>query len=110
MTDPQAQRVAEIRSQIADIDQVVVSGRFPRDALLELNSAVSDLRNRMWALVTAVGAEDPAHALARLRARRAADMLAASCHDLSAGHITTERLEMRALATACRDLLALNPG
>lgn len=103
----QGKDVAEIRAKIADIDRVLSSGRFPRDALLDLNSAVNDLRNRMWALVNAVGAEDPAQVLARLRARRGAEMLGATCHDLSAGHIAATRHEMRALTAACQDLLAI---
>lgn len=102
----QAVAVEEIRAKIGDIDRVLSSGRFPRDVLVDLNSAMSDVRNRMWALVHATGAEDPAQALARLRAQRSADMLGATLQDLRAGHIVGARHEMRTLVAACRDLLA----
>lgn len=98
--------LAEVRAKIQDVDWVLSSGRFPPEGMLDLKSAVDDLRNRIWALVTAAAAEDPAQILARLRARRAADMLRATLRDLLAGHIGLDRAEMLALSDASRDLLS----
>ncbi|HXV90169.1 MAG TPA: hypothetical protein VD707_02310 [Gemmatimonadales bacterium] len=98
--------LAEVRAKIQDVDWILSSGRFPAEGILDLKSAVDDLRNRIWALVTAAAAEDPAQVLARLRARRAADMLRATLRDLLAGHIGLERAEMLALSEASRDLSA----
>ena len=97
--------LAEVRAKIQDVDWILSSGRFPPEGILDLKGAVDDLRNRIWALVTAAAAEDPAQVLARLRARRAADMLRATLQDLVAGHIGLERTEMLALSDASRDLL-----
>jgi hypothetical protein len=98
--------LAEVRAKIQDVDWILSSGRFPPEGMLDLKSAIDDLRNRIWALVTAAAAEDPAQVLARLRARRAADMLRATLRDLLAGHIGLDRTEMLALTEASRDLLA----
>ena len=98
--------LAEVRAKIQDVDWILSSGRFPAQGILDLKSAVDDLRNRLWALVTAAAAEDPAQVLARLRARRAADMLRATLRDLLAGHISLDRTEMLALSEASRDLAA----
>jgi hypothetical protein len=98
--------LAEVRAKIQDVDWILSSGRFPPEGMLDLKSAIDDLRNRIWALVTAAAAEDPAQVLARLRARRAADMLRATLRDLLAGHIGLDRTEMLALSEASRDLLA----
>lgn len=98
--------LAEVRAKIQDVDWILSSGRFPSESILDLKSAVDDLRNRIWALVTAAAAEDPAQILARLRARRAADMLRATLRDLLAGNIGLDRTEMLAVSEASRDLLA----
>lgn len=98
--------LAEVRAKIQDVDWILSSGRFPPEGILDLKSAVDDLRNRIWALVTAANAEDAAQVLARLRARRAADMLRATLRDLRAGHIGLDRTEMLQLTDASRDLLA----
>lgn len=97
--------LADVRAKIRDVDWILTSGRLPPHGILDLKSAVDDLRNRIWALVTAAGAEDPAKVLARFRARRAADMMRATLQDLLAGHIGLERAEMLALSDASRDLL-----
>ena len=97
--------LAEVRAKIQDVDWILSSGRFPAQGILDLKSAVDDLRNRIWALVPAAAAEDPAQVLARLRAR-AADMLRATLRDLLAGHISLDRTEMLALSEASRDLAA----
>jgi len=106
--------LAEVRAKIQDVDWILSSGRFPPEGMLDLKSAVDDLRNRIWALVTAAGAEEPPKVLARFRARRAAEMLRAARQDLRDGHLALERNEMLALSEASRDLLtaagAPSPG
>jgi hypothetical protein len=98
--------LSDVRAKIQDVDWILSSGRFPREGFLDLKSAVDELRNRIWALVTAAGAEDPAQVLARFRARRAAEMLRATLRDLVEGRIGLERAELRSLNEASRDLLA----
>lgn len=98
--------LTDVRAKIQDVDWILSSGRFPREGFLDLKSAVDDLRNRIWALVTAAGAEDPGQVLARFRARRAAEMLRATLRDLLEGRIGLERTELLALTDASRDLLA----
>lgn len=97
--------LADVRAKIQDVDWILSSGRFPREGVEDLKGAVDELRNRLWALVTAAGAEDPSKILARFRARRAAEMLRATCRDLHERHISLDRNELLALTEASRELL-----
>ena len=66
------EELARMRIILQDLESRLDAGEVPPDGLPEFKSAVDEIRLRVWALLTAAGAEAPRATAERFRLRRAA--------------------------------------
>jgi hypothetical protein len=85
--------LARMRIILHDLEGRLEAGEVPPEGLPEFKSTVDEIRLRVWALLTAAGAEAPRAMAERFRLRRAADFCHALAQDLSAGHLGPEHPE-----------------
>jgi hypothetical protein len=85
--------LARMRIILHDLEDRLEAGEVPPEGLPEFKSTVDEIRLRVWALLTAAGADAPRAMAERFRLRRAADFCHALAQDLSSGHLGPEHAE-----------------
>lgn len=82
--------LAQMRRILQDLESRLEAGEVPPDGMPEFKSTVDEIRLRVWALLTAAGAEAPRATAERFRLRRAAEFCRALTQDLAAGHLGSD--------------------
>jgi hypothetical protein len=85
--------LARMRIILQDLESRLEAGEVPPECLPEFKSTVDEIRLRVWALLTAAGAETPRETAERFRLRRAAEFCRALTQDLAAGHMGADHPE-----------------
>ena len=81
------EELTRMRIILQDLEARLEAGEVPPEGLPEFKSTVDEIRLRVWALLTAAGAEAPRAAAERFRLRRAAEFCRALANELSAGQV-----------------------
>ena len=81
------EELTRMRIILQDLEARLEAGEVPSDGLPEFKSTVDEIRLRVWALLTAAGAEAPRETAERFRLRRAAEFCRALTNELSTGHL-----------------------
>ncbi len=79
--------LARMRMILQDLEGRLDAGEVPPEGLPDFKSTVDDIRLRVWALLTAAGAEAPRATAERFRLRRAAEFCRTLTQELAAGHL-----------------------
>lgn len=82
-----------MRIILQDLEGRLEAGEVPPDGLPEFKSTVDEIRLRVWALLTAAGAEAPRETAERFRLRRAAEFCQALTRELGEGRLDTAHPE-----------------
>ena len=103
--------LASLRIKLQSIDVELATGQgIPPEALADLKSAVDDVRLRVWAALTAGGADGGADGgaafLLRFRLRRAIEICANVCGDLAEETLGAHQRELLQLREVAQDLVA----
>ena len=85
--------LARMRIILQDLESRLEAGEVPPDGLPEFKSTVDEIRLRVWALLTAAGAEAPRETAERFRLRRAAEFCRGLAQELAAGHLGADHPE-----------------
>jgi hypothetical protein len=85
--------LARMRIILQDLESRLEAGEVLPECLPEFKSTVDEIRLRVWALLTAAGAETPRETAERFRLRRAAEFCRALTQDLAAGHMGADHPE-----------------
>jgi hypothetical protein len=105
--------LARMRIILQDLEGRLEAGEVPPEGLPEFKSTVDEIRLRVWALLTAAGAETPRVTAERFRLRRAAEFCRALTQELAAGHLAAahpEWSEVRQTATHLSATIAEHTG
>lgn len=81
------QELTRMRIILEDLEQKLESGGVPAEALSDFKSAVDEIRLRVWALLTAAGADDSRGTAERFRLKRAAELCRSLAQELAAGRM-----------------------
>jgi hypothetical protein len=87
MTASVQEELVRMRIILQDLEGRLEAGEVPPEGLPEFKSTVDEIRLRVWALLTAAGAEAPRATAERFRLRRAAEFCRELAQDLAAGHL-----------------------
>ena len=79
--------LARMRIILQDLESCLEAGEVPPEGLPEFKSTVDEIRLRVWALLTAAGAEAPRATAERFRLRRASEFCRALTQELVAGQL-----------------------
>jgi hypothetical protein len=82
-----------MRIILQDLEDRLEAGEIAPDGLPEFKSTVDEIRLRVWALLSAAGAEAPRATAERFRLRRAAEFCRALTQELAAGQLGTAHPE-----------------
>ena len=93
MADSVHDELARMRFILQDLESRLEAGEVPPEGLPEFKSTVDEIRLRVWALLTAAGAEAPRAAAERFRLRRAAEFCRALSQELAAGRLGADHPE-----------------
>jgi len=74
-TDPLAQQIAQLRSQLTAVDAQLARGTSVPAGLEDLKEAVDNMRTNVWAVLSASRSKEYPEFIARFRLRRAIDIL-----------------------------------
>ena len=85
--------LARMRIILSDLEERLDAGEVSAEGLPEFKSTVDDIRLRVWALLTAVGADEPRATAERFRLRRAAELCRSLAHELATGHLGSDHPE-----------------
>lgn len=85
--------LARMRRILHELEGRLEAGEVPPDGLPEFKSTVDEIRMRVWALLTAAGAEAPRATAERFRLRRAAEFCKLLSHELAAGQLGADHPE-----------------
>jgi hypothetical protein len=85
--------LARMRLILQDLEARLETGDVPADGLPEFKSTVDEIRLRVWALLTAAGAEAPRATAERFRLRRAVEFCRALAQELATGQLSAEHPE-----------------
>jgi hypothetical protein len=85
--------LARMRIILRDLEGRLEAGEVPPEGLPEFKSTVDEIRLRVWALLTAAGAEAPRATAERFRLRRAAEFCRALTRELAAGSLAADHPE-----------------
>jgi hypothetical protein len=85
-TDPLAQQIAQLRSQLTAVDAQLARGTSSVPAGLEdLKEAVDNMRTNVWAVLSASRSKEYPEFIARFRLRRAIDIMKQVAQDIDSG-------------------------
>ena len=87
------EELTRMRIILQDLEARLEAGEVPPEGLPEFKSTVDEIRLRVWALLSAAGAEAPRAAAERFRLRRAAEFCRALTSELSAGRLASGHAE-----------------
>jgi hypothetical protein len=93
MADSVQDELARMRIILQDLEGRLEAGEVPPEGLPEFKNTVDEIRLRVWALLTAAGAEAPRATAERFRLRRAAELCRALTQELAAGRLATDHPE-----------------
>jgi hypothetical protein len=85
--------LARMRRILQDLEARLDAGEVPPDGLPEFKSTVDEIRLRVWALLSAAGAEAPRATAERFRLRRAAEFCRTLTQELAGGRLDTAHPE-----------------
>jgi len=85
--------LVRMRIILRDLEGRLEAGEVPPDGLAEFKSTVDEIRLRVWALLTAAGAEIPRATAERFRLRRAAEFCRTLTQELAAGRLGADHPE-----------------
>ncbi len=100
------EELTRMRIILQDLEGRLEAGEVPPEGLPEFKSTVDEIRLRVWALLTAAGAEAPGEAVERFRLRRAAEFCRALASELSTGHLGSSHPEWSEVQQAAANLSA----
>lgn len=95
-----------MRIILQDLEGRLEAGEVPPEGLPEFKSTVDEIRLRVWALLTAAGADAPRAAAERFRLRRAAEFCRALANELSTGHLEKSHPEWAEVQQTATNLSA----
>ena len=87
------EQLARMRIVMDDLECLLEGGEVPPESLSDFKSTVDEIRLRVWALLTAAGAEAPRETAERFRLRRAAEFCQALTRELGEGRLNTAHPE-----------------
>ncbi|HEX3235581.1 MAG TPA: hypothetical protein VHR41_15385 [Gemmatimonadales bacterium] len=87
------EELARMRIILQDLESRLDAGEVSPEGLPEFKSLVDDIRLRVWALLTAAGAEAPRATAERFRLRRAAEFCRSLTEELGAGQVDASHPE-----------------
>jgi hypothetical protein len=93
MADTVQDELARMRTILQNLEGHLEAGDVPPEGLPEFKSTVDEIRLRVWALLTAAGAEAPRATAERFRLRRAAEFCRALTQELAAGRLGRDHPE-----------------
>ena len=84
-TDPLAQQIAQLRSQLTAVDAQLARGTGVPAGLEDLKEAVDNMRTNVWAVLSASRSKEYPEFIARFRLRRAIDILKQVAEEIDSG-------------------------
>lgn len=87
-TDDLRNRIHALRNALSVVEMEYADGEAPTEGLLDLSTAVDNVRKSVWAILTAEHAEDYNAFLAKIRVRRATETCQDVLSDLYADTLT----------------------
>lgn len=105
--------LTRMRMILQELEDRLEAGEVPPDGLPEFKSTVDEIRLRVWALLSAAGAEAPRETAERFRLRRAAEFCRTLTQELSTGHLGAghpEWPEVQQMATQLSAAIARHTG
>lgn len=87
------EELTRMRIILQDLEDRLESGEVPPESLAGFKSTVDEIRLRVWALLTAAGADAPRATAERFRLRRAVEFCRALSQELAAGHLGADHPE-----------------
>jgi hypothetical protein len=93
MTASVPEELVRMRIILQDLEGRLEAGEVAPEGLPEFKSTVDEIRLRVWALLTAAGAEAPRAAAERFRLRRAAEFCRGLAEELAAGQVGADHPE-----------------
>jgi hypothetical protein len=113
MTASVQEELARMRMILQDLEARLEAGEVPPEGLPEFKSTVDEIRLRVWALLTAAGAEAPRAVAERFRLRRAAEFCRGLAQELTTGRLDAahpEWPEVQQTATSLSAAIAEHTG
>jgi hypothetical protein len=105
--------LTRMRMILQELEERLDAGEVPPEGLPEFKSTVDEIRLRVWALLTAAGAEAPRETAERFRLRRAAEFCRSLTQELSAGQVSAghpEWPEVQQMATQLSAAITQHTG
>jgi hypothetical protein len=93
MTDSVQGELARMRIILQNLEGRLEAGEVTPEGLPEFKSTVDEIRLRVWALLTAAGADAPRDTAERFRLRRAAELCRTLTRELATGHLGVDHPE-----------------
>jgi hypothetical protein len=107
MVDDELNRqIGNMRAGLETVEAQVARGRFSPDGLVELKSAIDEIRLRMWSIMSAASSTDYDTFSQRFRLRRASEILSGIVEDLRSGKLKRSHEELKNLAAAASLVIA----
>jgi hypothetical protein len=107
------EELTRMRIILQDLEARLEAGEVPPEGLPEFKSTVDEIRLRVWALLTAAGADAPRAAAERFRLLRASEFCRALATELSDGRLDSghpEWAEVQRTATSLSAAIAEHTG
>jgi hypothetical protein len=105
--------LTRMRMILQELETRLEAGDVPPEGLPEFKSTVDEIRLRVWALLSAAGADEPRATAERFRLRRAAEFCRALTQELASGHLSAEHAEwpeVQQMATQLSAAIAQHTG
>ncbi|HEU5041576.1 MAG TPA: hypothetical protein VFT84_12175 [Gemmatimonadales bacterium] len=105
--------LTRMRMILQELEDRLEAGEVPPEGLPEFKSTVDEIRLRVWALLSAAGADAPRATAERFRLRRAAEFCRSLTQELAAGHLGAEHAEwpeLQQMATQLSAAIARHTG
>ena len=98
--------LTRMRIILHDLESRLDAGEVLPESLPEFKSTVDEIRLRVWALLTAAGADAPRATAERFRLHRAVEFCRGLSADLAAGHLGVDHPEWSAVQQTANQLSA----
>jgi hypothetical protein len=98
------EQVGILNATLVGIEDRLVGGQVPVEALEDFKSALDDMRLRLWGLLSAAGGDDYRGFQERFRIRRATEMCRGLSGDLRVGGVSGRHAELSGLHDAAAEL------
>jgi hypothetical protein len=98
--------LTRMRIILQELESRLEAGEVPPDGLPEFKSTVDEIRLRVWALLSAAGADAPRATAERFRLRRAVEFCRTLSHELADGQLSAAHAEWPELQQMATQLSA----